>query len=190
MAQGEVIVDGPYELAIPDEQAGYDLVIGLYRGERVRLKGFQSGGDRILVARLKLERQDGKITNISAEQVTADNQPKPEGEADFAAHLNEPGTWIDFGKVATDGSAKIERQEERLIVLPYPRDQHFRVSLDLGALAPEADRNRIQVTALAAGTQKPLGAADFTWEKGRLVLTVGTPGAGRYEVNWKPYPGE
>ncbi len=184
--KGEVVVDGPYELAIPDEQTGYDLVIGLYRGERVRLKGFQSGGDRILVARLKLERQDGKITNISAEQVTADNQPKPEGEADFAAHLNEAGTWIDFGKVATDGSAKIERREERLIVLPYPRDQHFRVSLDLGALAPEADRNRIQVTALAAGTQKPLGAADFTWKNGRLVLTVGTPGAGRYEVNWNP----
>jgi len=186
--KGDVIVDGPYDLSVPDEHEVYDLVMGLYRGERVRLKGVQSGGDRILVARLKLERQEGKITNITAAKITTDNQPKSVAEADFTAHLNPPGTWIDFGTVATDGSVKIERGRQRLIVFPYPRDKRFRVSLDLHALAHLADPQQIQVVALAAGTRQPLGAADFAWENGRLVLTVGTPGAGRYVVSWKPKP--
>jgi len=134
---------------------------------------------------LKLQRQDGKITRITAEKVTTDNQPKTEAGVDFTARLNAAGTWIDFGKVATDGSVKIQREPERLIVFPYPRDNRFRVSLDLQALAPTADPQRLEVVALAAGTQQPLGAADFVWEKGRLLLTVGTPNAGRYVVTWK-----
>ena len=184
--KGDVIVDGPYDLPVPDEQDVYDVVMGLHRGERVRLKGVKSGGDRILVARLKLQRQDGKITNITAEKTTLDNQPVADAEVDFTAHLNAVGTWIDFGKVATDGSVKIEREHGRLTVFPYPRDKRFRVSLDLRALAPSADPQHIQVLASAAGTQQPLGAADFAWENGRLLLTIGTPGAGRYVVSWKP----
>ncbi len=182
--KGETIVDGPYELSVPAEHDAYDLVMGLYRGERVKLKGVQSGGDRILVARLKLKRQGGKITGITAEKVTAENQPKTDAEADFTAHLNPAGAWIDFDKVATDGSVKIERERERLVVFPYPREKRFRVSLDLKALAPSADPRHVQVVALAAGTQEPLGEADFAWENGRLALTVGTPGAGRYVVSW------
>jgi len=182
--KGDVIVDGPYDLSVPDKHDVYDLVMGLHRGQRVRLMGVHSGGDRILVARLKLETQDGKITNITAEKITPDNQPKTDPEVDFTAHLNPPGTWIDFGKVATDGSAKIQREQERLIVFPYPRDKRFRVSLDLQALAPSADPTHLEVLALAAGTQQPLGAADFVWENGRLLLTAGTPGAGRYVATW------
>ena len=182
--KGDVIVDGPYDLSVSDKHDIYDLAMGLHRGGRVRLKGYRGGGDRILVARLKLQRQDGKITNITAEKVTADDQPKADAEVDFTAHLNPPGTWIDFGKVATDGSAKIQREPQRLLVFPYPRDRRFRVSLDLQALAPTADPRHVQVLALAAGTQQPLGAADFVCENGRLVLTAGTPGAGRYLVTW------
>jgi len=35
--KGDVIVDGPYELSVPDKQDVYDLVMGLHRGQRVRL---------------------------------------------------------------------------------------------------------------------------------------------------------
>ena len=182
----DVIVDGPYELSIPDEHDRYELVMGLYRGARVRLKGVQSGSDRILVARLKLQKQDGKITGISAERVTTDNQPKTTAQADFTAHLNPTGTWIDFGKVATDGSAKIQRGQQRLVVFPYPREKRFRVSLDLRALAPAADVQHVRIQVVAAGDQKPLGSADLTWDNGRLVLTVGAPGAGRYILTWRP----
>jgi len=189
-AKGDVIVDGPYDLSVPDKHDHYDLVMGLYRGQRVILKGVQRDGGRILVARLKIERQAGKVSNITAEKITSQNQPKTDSEIDFHAHLNPPGTWIDFGKVATDGSAKIQRKQDRLIVLPYPRDQRFRVSLDLQALAPSANPKRVRVLALEARTQQPIGRAEYDWENRRLALTVGTPGAGRYVVTWTRDNGE
>jgi hypothetical protein len=184
--KGDVVVDGPYELSIPDTHASYDLVMGMHRGARVRLKGAQSGGDRVLVARLTLQRQEGKVANISVEKITLANRPSVASEVDFTARLNPPGTWIDFGKVATDGSVKVQREPDRLVIWPYPRDQRFRVRLKLQAFAPSADPQHVRVVALAAGTQQPLGAADYTWENGQLVLTLGTPGAGRYVVTWKP----
>ena len=179
-----MIVDGPYELRIPSQYDTYDLVVGLHHGARVKLKGVPGGGDRILVAKLKVERQGEKVTNLTAEKTIAAD-PGPAGtEVDFTAHLNPADTRIDFGKLATDGSVKIQREPDRLTVFPYPREKRFRVSFDLQALAPSADPSRLQVQALAAGTGQPLGAADFVWEHGQLVLTVGTPGVGRYLVTW------
>ncbi len=181
---GEVIVDGPYELSVPDECDAYDLVMGLYRNGRVRLKGARRTGERILVARLELRRDSSKIVKITAEKPAPDDPSATGAQIDFAARLNAPGTWIDFGKLATDGSAKIQREPDRLVVLPYPRDRPVRVSLDLRALAPAADRQRIRVTALSAGAQESLGAAEFAWQDGRLVLRTATPGAGRYAITW------
>ena len=132
-----------------------------------------------------MERQGEKVTNITAEKTAASAPGPADTGADFTAHLNPADTWIEFGKVATDGSVKIQREPDRLTVFPYPRDKRFRVSLDLQALAPSADPSRLQVQAMAAGTGQPLGAADFVWERGRLVLTVGTPGVGRYLVTWR-----
>ncbi len=41
--------------------------MGLYRGERVQLQGFRRSDDRLLVPRLKLERQGDKVTKINRE---------------------------------------------------------------------------------------------------------------------------
>jgi hypothetical protein len=98
--------------------------------------------------------------------------------------MNRPGTWIDFGPVATDGAVKINRANDRLMLFPYPRNRPFRVSPDLKTLAPAADPARVAVRALAAGDSRGLGPAEFRWEKGRLVISVGMAGAGRYVVNW------
>jgi hypothetical protein len=118
--------------------------------------------------------------------ITADpaNRPPSGSDEDFTAHTNPPGTWLDFGKVATDGSLKINREANRLMIFPYPRDKSFRASLDLKALAPAAKRTHVQVRALAAGTQGDLGPVDFKLEGGRLLLNFATPGAGRYLVTW------
>jgi hypothetical protein len=182
--KGMRIVDGPYEIQVPDAFDTYDLTIGLHKGDRVPLKGIDDSKGRIVIAQLNLARQDGKIAAIQAAK------PKPpvgvrQDEADFTAHLNPSGTWIDFGSVATDGAVKINRQEDRLVLFPYPRDKNFRVSLDLKTLAPSADPARVQVRALAAGTCEDLGPADFQCENGRLTLSLGAPGAGRYLITWK-----
>ena len=94
-------------------------------------------------------------------------------------------TWIDFGPVATDGSVKINRGPNQLVLFPYPRDKAFRVELDLKALAPAANLSTVKVRALSAGTRQDLGPAEFRIKAGRLVLTVGKPGAGRYVIAWK-----
>jgi hypothetical protein len=183
--KGEVIVDGPHELTISDRFDTYDLTMGLFRGDRLRLQGLRDAAGRIVVARLNLRREAGKIARVTADKPAAALVPRGAAEADFTVHLNAAGTWIDFGKVATDGSVKINTEPDRLVVFPYPRDRAFRAALDLKQLAPAAAAGRIQVRALAAGDQRDLGPAKFSLEGARLLLTFGQANAGRYVVTWK-----
>jgi hypothetical protein len=182
--KGETVVDGPYVIGIPAKENTYDLAIGLYKDRRVLLLGVKDATDRILIAHLALKRQGDKITDITAEKVSPATQPKDPNTADFAARLNPPGTCIDFGPVATDGSVKINRGPNQLMLFPYPRDKALRVTLDMKALAPAADLSALKVRALSAGTCQDLGPAEFHVEGGRLVLSVGKPGAGRYVITW------
>jgi hypothetical protein len=80
----------------------------------------------------------------------------------------------------------IRREGDRLVLYPYPRERRFRVSLDVRSLAPDADLEHLQVRALAASTGRDLGPVAAEQKNGRLVLTVGTLGAGRYVIGWKP----
>jgi len=184
---GETIVDGPHEITVPaSPYDSYDLVIGLWKNDRVLLKGIDAGGSRYLLARLQLTRENGKITNVTLGDLSGVAKEVAVGRADFTAHLNPPGTRVDFGKIATDGSVKVSRGEKNLTVFPYPRDREFTVALDLKAIAPKAspDPRQARVHALAAGTQADLGAVPTTVENGRLTFKVGLKGAGRYVVSW------
>lgn len=183
--KGEVLVDGPYEITLPaDGFDTYDLVIGLYKGGRVPLKGLQAGEDRILIGRLQLARQGGRITDVTLGDLSEAAAKQEAGRADFTAHLNPPGTWVDFGEIATDGSVKVQRDRGRLTIFPYPREAPLRLSFEVKALAPDADLARLEVRALAAGTQQDLGRVEGTVEDGRLTFTLDRPGAGRYVVQW------
>jgi hypothetical protein len=103
---------------------------------------------------------------------------------DYSEHTNPTDTCIDFGPVATNGSIKINCHKNRLVVFPYPRDKKFGVSLDLKAIAADADLSHVRIRALAAGDQRDLGPVEFKQENKRLVFEVGTAKAGRYEVSW------
>ncbi|MHB8861247.1 MAG: glycoside hydrolase family protein [Pirellulaceae bacterium] len=181
----DVIVDGPYEIAVSDQFDAYDLTIGLFRDERLRLKGLRDTRNRTVIARLNLERDAGKIVGVTATTPSSALLPSGAANADFSAHLNAAGTWIDFGQVATDGSVKINKQMDRLVVFPYPRDQVFRALLDLQQLAPAARADRIRVRMLSCGDQRDLGAASFSFEEGRLRLDFGNPNVGQYLVTWE-----
>lgn len=183
--KGDVIVDGPYEITVPEGKFDtYDLVVGLYKQARVPLKGPDAGGARILLARLDLERQEGRMTNITLADLADVVKKVVAPRADFTAHLNAPGTRVDFGKISTDGSVRINKEPSRLVIFPYPRDKAFSLSLDVVAFAPKAKLSRLGVRALEAGTQQDLGKVDFKLDKGRLALTLGRSGAGRYVVEW------
>jgi hypothetical protein len=126
------------------------------------------------------------VVDVACEPVTAASAgDRIVAAADFDAHRNPPGTWIDFGTVATDGAVKVDREAERLVVFPYPRERPFRVELDIAKLAPGVDSSRLRVRAVAAGTQEDLGPVQFIVEKGRLRLTLGARGAGRYVITWR-----
>jgi hypothetical protein len=183
---GEVIVDGPHELAVGDAFDSYDLTIGLFQGKRVELQGLEDGFNRIALAKLQVAREGGRITGITTGKIDPASHPRVVREsADFTAHTNPPGTWLEFGPVATDGAVKINRNSDSLVIFPYPRERKFGVSLDVKALAATADLARLQVRALAAGDSHDLGPVEFKLENGRLVFAVGTPGAGRYVVRFR-----
>ena len=183
--KGDRIVDGPYTVELPNKLDGGMLVIGLHKGARVQLKGTQEGDNRIELARCTFVRKEGKIVDIRAEKIVPSASARDDMTVDFRARLNPPGTWIDFGKVATDGSVMIRREADRLVLYPYPAGRPFRVSLDVKSLAPAVDLAHLQVRALAAGTGRDLGPVAAEQQNGRLLLTVGMPGAGRYAIGWK-----
>ena len=185
---GETLVDGPFTVTVPAEgDPEYDLVIGLFGGPRLRLKGLDDGSQRIWLGRLKVTRENGQVTKVELDlNAKGPLGYKVEPKLDFTAHLNPKGTLVDFGPVATDGSVKIERAKAALTVLPYPREKVFTVKLDVAKVAgvTNLDPNQLRVRALSALEQKDLGNVPHTIENGRLVFKVGLPGAGRYVITW------
>ena len=187
--KGETVVDGPYDITLPDDKlTSYDITIGLFSGPRVPMKGIDDGSVRIVLGRMLVTRQDGKVTDVKlADMADVAKDYQPEAPTlDFTARLNDPGTMIDFGKLATDGSVKGERTAKGLTLFPYPRDRQFTVSLNLKAIAPQAKLvpGAVKVRVQAARTQADMGAAPVQWVQDRLVVKVGQPGAGRYVISW------
>src|SRR3990172_7199500 len=96
-------------MTVNEQFDDYDLVAGLFKvnGPGVRLQGAADRHGRIQIAKLRLQKQNGQVTAITASPAA---RPPPGSDEDFTAHTNPPGTWLDFGKVATDGSLKINRE--------------------------------------------------------------------------------
>jgi hypothetical protein len=184
---GEVIVDGPHDISLPeDEFQHYDVVTGLFGKERAPLKGIDLGGRRFLLGRLAVTRSGDQISDVtflSVDQIPGSALPD---EADFTAHMNPPGTWVDFGSVATNGSVKINKGPRRLEVFPYPRGTAFDVAIDLKALGQTdpADTQKISLHALAILTQEDLGEVPHTFKEGRCHFRMDVPDAGRYVITW------
>lgn len=181
---GDVLVDGPYTIEIPDRVEQCDLSIGLYKGPRLRLKGLSDSNHRVVIGRLKRRVAADGSQEILAEKPSQALMPRKVPDSDFAAHLNPPGTWVDFGPVATDGALKIRPTNRGLMVWPYPRDQAFSARLDLEAWTRRPQLDRLQVRLLAVGDERDLGPADFRVEGTRLHLRFGQPGVGRHLITW------
>ena len=184
---GDVIVDGPYDIAIPDNANGeYKVAVGLFGDDRVVLTGPRDKRNRVVLGKLIVQRDGTKIIDAHFDPAPATAVSSEEDSADFHAHMNAPGTAVDFGPLATDGSVKINRSERELVVFPYPRDRAFTVALDIAKIAggAPASRESLHIVALAASTQAELGDVPFDVRDGRVVFTVGMKGAGRYRIRW------
>ena len=112
------------------------------------------------------------------EELIAEAQAK---HLDFTNRVNPEGTVVDFGKIVTDGSVKVQKTADGAIVFPYPRDKEFTVKLktaDLKLGEPSA----LKLVAKAALTQADMGEVPVTVEGEYLVFKAGLKGAGRYEL--------
>lgn len=186
--KGEVLVDGPHEVEIPEgTHSYYDITIGLWKGARASLKGIDDGSQRIVIGRLKVTREEGKVTGVTLADMAEVKASYPQqAEIDFGARLNPAGTLVNINKITTDGAVKVNREKDRLVVFPYPREKKFTVGLDLKGLAPGAkiEAGKVKVTALAAGTGAEMGTVEAGTVEGRLRFEVGGKGVGRYVVTW------
>ena len=78
----------------------------------------------------------------------------------------------------TDGSIKINRSDESLVIFPYPRDVDMTVKINLKRFAlPQSPR---KLVAKAALTQETIGDVPFTIDGDWLVFKTTTRNAGRY----------
>lgn len=183
---GQTLVDGPHEVKVSPDFDTYRVAIGLFKEQRLRLKGLDGGGSKIIIGELQVTRENGKITDVKLGDLAKLVAEQKAQEADFSAHMNPPGTLVDFGKLATDGSVKVNRDQHGLTVFPYPRDAVFQVRLNLPALAPREKivAARLKVRAQAALTRADMGPVPFTFRNGLLAFKAGKAGAGRFVVSW------
>ncbi|MBN2450075.1 MAG: hypothetical protein JXR77_06780 [Lentisphaeria bacterium] len=183
---GDVIVDGPHTIEVPVEgRDTVDIVAGLYRDARVPLRGVDVGGHRILLGSIVVRREGGRVRAAALDESRPPGgDPRRVAEADFGVRLNPPGTWIDFGPLATDGAVKVNRGRDRLEIFTYPRGTAVRVALDLERLAPGAVPGQVQVRALAPLSLEEMGPVAVLRDGTRIRLALGGHGAGRYLVTW------
>jgi hypothetical protein len=175
---GEAIVDGPHVVEFPANYNDFEIVIGLYsRKGRLQMKGTDHDGHRYLIGVVNIADGKGQLGDLAAASAKYDEEI---AKADFSRNMTQPGTWIDFGALATDGSLKVNRGKDRLVVYAYPRGRRFTVELDAKALGLTQAPNKIQ--ALKPLSDEVLQDIPFERHGTRIRFTVGQKDAGRYLV--------
>jgi hypothetical protein len=163
---------------LPD--GNYQVRIGLYApktGERLALRGKDDGSHRIIVGALTVADGGNTLRFTPAQEGAADPYAQ-----ERVAHANPSRLPIDFGKVTTDGSLLLERQQAGVWLLtPFPRDRKFAVQIDVNRLDPSLRGGRVE--ALDADNRSLGRVPIVTDSRGRIRLQVNTvPGAIRYRL--------
>lgn len=180
--KGEILLDGPYTVEFPPDVDRFEIVIGLYNSRgRLKMKGTDKEGRRYLIGAFRVTPEGATLENLDALTAAC---AKAVPRADFSRNMNTPGTWIDFGVLATDGSVKVDLNPEQLIVYPYPRGRVFSVEI-----APE--RLGLIGEAYTVVVKKELSDETLTAfepeRRGQRVrFQVGQEGAGRYLILRSP----
>ncbi len=183
---GTVVSDGPRRVQLPldQEQAVYDVVIGLYGSEgRLALKGTAAGRRRVLIGRLAVERRGGGVATVKLLPIAEEQREQRALRRRFLERMNAAGASVDFGAVRTDGSVKLYKREDALTLLPYPRETEFVVQLDIATLVPGRRGDEAVVHALASDGNR-LGPVRAASNRRWLTFRVGRPEAARYAITF------
>ena len=182
---GSVVTDGPHRVSVPAEQqtAVYDIVIGLYRpgAARLALRGTTLGSQRILIGRLAVERDAGRVKSLKLLPIGDVAKRQLARRKLFDERMNTAGTTVDFGTVRTDGSFKLYKRQGALELLPYPRDKAFTIGLRIEHLRPGAGAAAIAAVDEAG---RRMGPVDCTLDGGWLTFQAGRKGASRFLITF------
>ncbi|UCH33389.1 MAG: hypothetical protein JSV65_12500 [Armatimonadota bacterium] len=171
---GQTVTDGPYEIEVP-ESAGerFTWAIGLYRGERVSLRGKLDSSGRVVLGEITVA-PDGAVAFAATEEADIADRA-----AEFERRMNREGKLVDFGKIAADGTVFIRREGGALRVMPIPRGRAGTLTLRLRELG--LNWERAQVSAVGVDGEELRG-----WEApvvdGSLTLRLEMPQARSFVV--------
>jgi alpha-L-fucosidase len=126
-----IVVDGPYELPIPEgiPDGRYEVRVGLYDASgRLRLRGEDDGSMRYGIG----------VVIVHGERI--DFEPmEPKEPKGVKGRVNLEGEKVDFGEVITNGMVVIttERRGEGygIAIVAHPRDEAFEIGLRVGRIA-------------------------------------------------------
>jgi hypothetical protein len=151
----------------------------------VRLEGVPVVHDRIVVGRLVVAREGGRIARDDLEGVDDLKRTIEEGRKVFLERTNTSGRAIDFGPARTNGSFKVMMREDLLELLPFPREKRFDVDLALRELAPGRNLRHVEVVGIGAdGREIGNVPSRLSRARGRLRFAVGMKGAARYVIRY------
>lgn len=181
--KGTVLADGPHTITVPADQTEthYDIRVGLYKGERVRLAGLPTGSSCVLVGRLRVTREGGQVKKVELADLTPLRKQVEVQQKGFLDRMNVVGKAVDFGAVKTDGVFRLAVKGKELQLWPIARDVAFTVDLDVAKVLDGKHLKSATAVAFAADS-KEMGAAPVEVRDGRLVLKTAIAGAAKYAV--------
>lgn len=165
----EGVITSSARFSIPEKfKAGeeFEIRVGLWSpktGARVRLEGWDDGTARIRLGKIKLEGSGEDIKDISW-------TPLEEKEDPVLARLNPQGKMIDFGGITTNGSARLAKEGDTLLITPLPYSPQFEMRILWSAL-PWQLKNPQTVEELDE-EGNVLRSYPIRWEGDVVVLTI------------------
>ncbi|RKY04135.1 hypothetical protein DRP77_04660 [Candidatus Poribacteria bacterium] len=169
---GAEVVDGPYEVEVPEgvPDGRYEIRLGLYdRKGRVMIEGLDDGSARYKVGTLVL-----KGGRISFEP------PPSEVEVGVRGRVNFERKPIDFGYLITAGVVILRRAGEgRFELITHPRDAEFEIGLRPGMI-DEGFEGGIAIEAFSKDGRS-LGRVDLRRER-EIIWFRTVPDAARYLI--------
>ena len=176
---GDVILDGPYDITIPDGSplGDYELVIGLWGPSgRLRMDGADIGMQRYKMA----------TVNVTDEKTTITPTPVPPPTPEPSAadlRVNADRVPVDFGKVVTCGCVAVLLNAGYIDVISAPHTDVFPVLLRTTKIDKTWRAGATRCEALDRDG-KSLGAVALKVEGDTVSLQVGMKGADRYRLRY------
>ena len=164
-------------MSIPDTlPAGrYYLVVGLYdangRGERAKLIGFPTDGNRYAVGWINVERKDGAVSNITLEPLDWD-------ETELYERLLPPKEPVQFWMCRTNGAFQMqfEGAGKPITVIPLPDEPATEIIMSFVS--------NIKAVKAVDETGKVLRDVPFTYGLDGYSVFTTQSGEFAYKIVW------